>query len=99
MSAGAFLVGVYVIGLIAFASSGLVELVLCRIAMRQLDRDPWSRGEPWQQRQNHHEREREEDAARRAGTLVVYSPLWPALVLIVAARIIGRLTKRTPARD
>lgn len=99
MTAGALIVGVYVVGLIAFAASGLVELGLCAVALRQLDRDDWSRGEPWQQRQNHRERDRERDAARRAATLVVYSPLWPALAFIVACRIIGRLTKRTPARD
>lgn len=99
MSAAVVVVAVYVVGLIAFAASGLVELGLCAVALRQLDRDPWSRGEPWQQRQNHRERDREHEASRRAATLVVYSPLWPALAFIVAARIIGRLTKRTPARD
>jgi hypothetical protein len=99
ISEPATLIGLYAIGLVAFAASGLVELAMCAVELRRIDRDDWSRGEPWQQRHNHAHRERERLDARRAATLVVYSPLWPALVLVVAVRIITRLTKRTPARD
>lgn len=95
MSAGLFIASAYVIGLITFAASGLVEIGLSAAELRRIDRDDWSRGEPWQQRHNHRERERERAAARRAASLVVYSPVWPLLVMLVAWRIAGRLRKGT----
>lgn len=84
---------IYVIGLIAFALVGALEMALCSVELRRLDRDDWSRGEPWQREHIHAARDRERATSQRSASLIIYAPLWPLMVAAVLVRMTTRYIK------
>lgn len=83
----------YGIGVVAFVLVGCLEWAMSAGEMRRIDRDDWSRGEPWQQRHNHQARERERISIDHAFTIIRWSFAWPLLVVGVLVRIAARRRK------
>jgi hypothetical protein len=93
------LLAAYGAGVCVFAVVGLLEWAMCAGELRRLDRDEWSRGEPWQQRHNNLARDRERTSIDHAFTVITWSPAWPVLVLGVLVRIVGRRRKERATHE
>lgn len=89
----------YCLGLITFALVGFLEWGMSAAEMRRIDRDEWSRGEPWQIAHNNRARDRERTSIDHAVTLLKYAAVWPLLVLGVLVRIITRRRKEHATHD
>lgn len=93
------LITAYAVGLVVFAIVGFLEWAMSTAEMRRIDRDEWSRGEPWQRAHNHRARDREHVSIDHAVTVVMYSPIWPLLVAGVLVRMINRHWKERATHD
>lgn len=89
----------YGVGIVIFALVGTLEWAMSAAEMRRIDRDEWSRGEPWQRAHQIRASERETVSIDHAATLITWSPVWPLLVLGVLVRMITRHRKDDATRD
>jgi hypothetical protein len=100
MNGTAFLlITAYLIGLAAFVLVGALEWAMSAAEIRRIDRDPWSRGEPWQRDHQHAALDRERASIDHAATILTYSAVWPLLVAGVLVRSITRHRKEHPAHE
>lgn len=95
----ALLIAAYGVGVAAFAIVGFLEWAMSTSELRRIDRDEWSRGEPWQIAHQHAARDRERVSIDHAFTIITYSPVWPLLVAGVLVRIVTRRRKERAAHD
>lgn len=93
------LLAAYGAGVCVFSVVGFLEWAMSYIEMRRIDRDPWSHGEPWQQRHQNLARDRERTSIDHAFTIITWSPAWPLLVLGVLVRVIRRRRKARATHD
>lgn len=89
----------YGVGLVAFALVGFLEWGMSAGEMRRIDRDEWSRGEPWQRAHQNNARDRELASMDHAFTMIRYSPVWPLLVLGVLVRMTTRHRKERATHE
>lgn len=99
MNPAAWTLAAYCLGLVVFALVGFLEWAMSVVEMRRIDRDDWSHGEPWQVAHNNRARDRERTSINHASILLVYSAVWPLLVLGVLVRMINRHRKERATHE
>lgn len=93
------LLAAYGFGVVAFVLVGCLEWAMSAVELRRIDRDEWSRGEPWQIAHQHRARDRERISINHAATLITWSSVWPLLVLSLILRIAGRRRKERTTHE